>query len=126
MKFGKFNKERIFTIDTSGFDYKSLGELESEYGEDTPIRLRGVYIGTKSQFDPEVPIIATDECYVNLPVHQLDEIKAMLKDPAAIRAINNGEAGFTIGTYFQKRFNKECYKAVWCDYEDEVDTEEAP
>lgn len=123
MRFGKFNKQRLFDVDTSDFEYKSLGELLEECGGEVDhiFKLTGVYIGNKSQFDPEVPIIATEDCYVNVPVHQLDEVKEILSDPQAIRAINNGEAGFKITTYFQKRFKKDCYKVVWCDYEESED-----
>lgn len=117
MNFSKFNKDRLFDIDTTDFYYKDLETLYEENGEDYVYTLRGLYISTKSQYDPEAPIIATDEEYVNIPVHQLDEIKAMLGDPRAIAAINNGEAGFTISKYYQKRFKKDCYKAVWCNVE---------
>lgn len=117
MKFGKFNKERKFTVDTSDFDYRSLHDLYIENGPDHLYLLKGLYIGTKSLYDPEVPILATDECYVNLPVFQLAEVKEILADPAAIKAINNDEAGFRIESYEQKRYAQTCYKAIWCDYE---------
>lgn len=118
--FSKFNKEKIFDVDTSDFDYTSLEELFNRDGEGMVYKVRGLYIGTKSNYDPETPILATDSEYVNLPVHHLDEVKAMLKDATAIKAINDGECGFTIEKYYQKRFKKDCYAAVWCDYLDGV------
>lgn len=116
MKFGKFNRERKFTVDTSDFEYRSLRELYAENGADYLYLLKGLYIGTKSLYDPEVPIVATDECYVNIPVFQLDEVKEILADPMAVKAINNDQAGFRIEEYEQKRYGATCYKVVWCDY----------
>lgn len=116
--FSKFNKERLFDVDTSGFDYVNLEDLYQANGEDQVYKITGVYIGTKSMYDDEAPLLATEDTYVNLPQHQLPEIKAMLADKAAIRAINEGQAGFVIDSYFQKRFNKTCYAARWGSYEE--------
>lgn len=116
INFAKFNKVRMFDVDTSEFDYKKLDDLYQVYGEDTQIRVTGLYISSKSQFDPEAPMLATDNEYVNLPQHQLDEVKAMLRDHNVIAAINRGELAFTIVKYYQKRFKRDCYKAVWCNY----------
>lgn len=111
--FSNFNKERLFDIDTSDFDYANLEDLFKRDGEGTVYTIRGAYIGTKSQFDPEVPMVAIDDCYVNLPVHQLPEIKAMLADRRAIDGINKGQAGFVIEEFYQKRFKRTCYAARW-------------
>jgi hypothetical protein len=124
MNFGKFNKQRLFTVDTSSFDYLSIEEAAKKYGTDVPIRIRGLYIGDKSKFVEEDPRLATDEEYINLPQHQLKEVKQILADPGAIRAINNGQCGFIIREYFQKRFQMTCYSAEWCNYEEPDEEEE--
>lgn len=116
--FAKFNKERLFDIDTTEFDYVDLEDLYNKNGEGAVYQVRGLYIGTKSNYDPETPILATNEEYVNLPVHQLAEVKAMLADKRAIEGINNGVCGFKIEKYYQKRFKKDCYAAIWGDYEE--------
>ena len=116
--FTKFNKEKLFDIDTTEFDYTSLEDLYNANGENAVYQVRGLYIGTKSNYDPETPILATNEEYVNLPVHQLEEVKAMLADRRAVDAINAGDCGFKIEKYYQKRFKKDCYTAIWCDYAD--------
>lgn len=117
MKFSNFNTQRLFDIDTSGFDYATLEDLYLQSGKDEEkvYVLRGIYIGTKSQYSDEAPIVATGDSYVNIPQHQLPEVKAMLASQSAVRAINDGEAGFTIKHYYQARFKRDCYKAVWCD-----------
>ena len=114
--FAKFNKERLFNVDTSDYDYVKLEDLFEKDGEGAVYPVLGLYIGTKSKYDAETPILATDEAYVNLPVHQLGEVKAMLEDRDAVNAINAGQCGFTIEKFHQKRFDIDCYSAKWCDY----------
>lgn len=108
-----FNKERLFDIDTSEFEYCSLEDLYAEVGEG-PFEIRGVYINTKGLYD-DAPVLAIDDRYVNLPAHLVDACRAMLSDNRCVRAINDGKCGFKIYTYRQKRFNKECYSVEWVD-----------
>lgn len=124
MNFAKFNKERLFDVNTAGFEYYSLEDLYNHNRKDRVYQVRGLYIGTKSDFDPEVPIVALDDRYVNIPVHQLSEVQAMISNKAAIRAIRDGECGFTIATYYQQKYKKTCYKAVWCNFEPEDEGED--
>lgn len=120
--FGKFNKKRLFNVELTGDEeYTNLETLVHDNGMDAEYRLRAVYIGTKSQFDPETPLVLIDGFYVNLPQHQLAEVKAILNDQSAIRAINDGTAGFKIVTYEQKKFRKTCYAAEWCSVEPDDD-----
>lgn len=120
--FSSFNKSRVFNLDTSKFNfddpselYKDLERLYKENGPDYEYQLKALYIGTKSMFDPETPMGAISTSYVNLPVHQLPEVKEMLSNARAIKAINDGKAGFIIRKYHQKHFNKDCYSAEWID-----------
>lgn len=120
----RFNKERLFNIDTSNFDYYSLEELYNESLEEAAgdietanqyeYTICGVYINTKGNFEP-APVIALDDRYVNLPAHLTKACEDMLRDPQCIRAINEGRCGFSIYKYTQKRYNKECYSVRWCD-----------
>lgn len=117
--FASFNKERLFDIDTTDFEYAKLADLFELNGEDHEYQLLGLYIGTKSEFDPETPIGAIEGSYVNFPQFQLSEVKAMLDSRQAIAAIRNGVAGFRIESYTKKLKSgakKQCYKAVWIDY----------
>lgn len=121
--FSSFNKERLFTFDCNKIagNYTNLEQLYKEYGEEHEYQIKGVYISTSSQFDPEAPIIALADTYVNLPQHQLSDIKSMISDKNAVAAINNGVAGFTIREYERsvkvgkKMSTKTCYSAEWCD-----------
>lgn len=120
----KFNKSRLFDIDTSNFEYCNLEDLyhdaltrcdgDTVEASEVVYTIRGVYINTKSLYDP-APVIATDDCYVNLPSHMTETCMAMLADPACIKAINEGRCGFTIYQYEQKRYNKTCYSVEWRD-----------
>lgn len=121
--FSSFNKERLFTFDCNKIagEYTNLETLFNEDGEGKEYQIKGIYISTSSQFDPEAPIVALANTYVNLPQHQLADIKSMLENRGAINAINNGMAGFTIRQYERtiktgkKLSTKTCYQAEWCD-----------
>ena len=118
----KYNTERLFDIDTTNFDYFSLEDkfeadkVDVETGEELhPVyTVRGVYINTKGLYDP-APVIALDDCYINLPAHLTDTCKEMLNDREAIRAINEGHCGIRIYKYYQARYNKDCYSVEWID-----------
>lgn len=109
----QYNKERLFDIDTSGFDYYNLEEI-FDGDEETVWQFRGLYINTKGNFEPQ-PVVALKDGYVNLPAHMCDVCKEMLKDRRFIAAVNMGTCGFTIYQYEQKRFNKDCYAIRWID-----------
>lgn len=121
--FSNFNKERLFTFDCNKIagNYTNLEQMYSEDGEGKEYQIKGIYISTSSQFDSEAPIVALANTYVNLPQHQLADIKAMLADKNAVAAINAGLAGFTIRQYERsvkigkKIQPKTCYSAEWCD-----------
>lgn len=117
-----FNTKRLFDIDTSDFDYVKLEELWKEHsqvvnGEEECTKVfpvRGVYLNKKSMYEPQ-PVVATEDCYVNLPANMFDSALEILSDPRAIAAINQGKVGFQIEKYYQKRYQKDCYSAIWVD-----------
>ena len=117
-----FNTKRLFDIDTSDFEYKKLEELWNENSEIVAeeevctkvFPVCGLYLNKKSMYDPQ-PVVATDECYVNLPANMFDSALEILSDPRAITAINNGKVGFQIDKYYQKRYEKYCYSVIWVD-----------
>ena len=118
----KYNKERLFNVDTSSFDYVSLETLyeqlpvDEETGEaiQEPFVVQGVYINTHSMFE-SAPVVAIDNCYVNLPSHLKDVCSDMISDKQSVKAINEGKVGFVIYKYFQARFQKDCYSIEWVD-----------
>lgn len=117
-----FNTKRLFDIDTSDFEYKKLEELwneNSDIVEEEEVCTKvfpvcGLYLNRKSMYDPQ-PVVATDECYVNLPANMFDSALEILSDPRAIKAINDGKVGFQIDKYYQKRYEKYCYSVIWVD-----------
>ena len=122
MNFGKFNKKQLFTNLPEGVDeYISLEELYETNGAGKVYCLRALYINTRSDFAPETPVALTNNYYVNIPVHQLQEVKAIMNDALAVNAVNNKKAGFKIESYRKEKYNKTCYRAVWCNYDEEFD-----
>ena len=143
--FNSLNKERLFTFDASVIQklhpdkddrYVNLEELYKKNGPDKEYQIRGCYINTKSAIEEvkEAPVVALSDIYVNIPQHQLFAIKAMIGDKNAVKAINNGEAGFTIRPYVKTRGKKQetFYEARWIDvdpedfedFEDDTDDDE--
>jgi hypothetical protein len=113
----KFNTEKLFNIETEDFEYMSLEDLAkaTEKSEEPPVFvIRGIYINRKSLYEP-APVVALDDCYVNLPSHLLPACEEMLHDRLAIDAINAGACGFRIEKYIQKRYQRECYSVEWVD-----------
>lgn len=122
MNFGKFNKKQLFTNLPEGVDeYISLEELYETNGADKVYCLRALYINTRSDFAPETPVALTNNYYVNIPVHQLKEVKAIMDDALAVNAVNNKKAGFKIESYRKEKYNKTCYRVVWCNYDKEFE-----
>lgn len=130
----KYNKEKLFKINTDGFEYISLEDLYKEREsnvaiedfedpeevkeivEETIYQVRGIYINTKGLFD-DAPVVALDSAYVNLPAHMTQICREILSDPQAIAAINAGRVGFTIYAYEKPQYHKTCYSVRWVDTE---------
>ena len=108
----KYNTQKVFEVNTEDFDYKSLEELYLD--EETVYIVRGLYINNKGNFGPK-PVLATEDYYVNIPSHLVDNIREMIEDRTTVKAINDGCVGFTIYKYYQKRYNKDCYSIKWVD-----------
>lgn len=113
--FSSLNKGK-FTIKTDGFVYKSLNDLFNENGANKLYRVRAVYINNKSKFGA-TPVVALNDCFVNLPANCLDSANAILSNPEAIAGINAGACGFKIHTYHTNRYNKDCLGVDFCDCE---------
>lgn len=110
----KYNRNRKFDVNTSGYGYKSLVDLFNESGEDKVYPVQAVYINTKSKFG-DSPVVATDGCFVNFPKHMLESAQEILSDPEAIADINNGKVGFKIYTYHDTKYNRNCFGVEWVD-----------
>lgn len=133
--FASLNKARLFDFDTTALsgNYTNLEQLYERDGDGQQYQIKGVYISTKSEFNDESPIVALSDTYVNFPQHQLVDIKSMLADKGAIKAINSGYAGFVIRKYQKnlkgkngKLIPRDCYSAEWvdvdpADFEDDVE-----
>ena len=110
----KYNQERLFDIDSSGFEYHKLEDIFTDESE--VFQVCGLYINTKGKFNEKSPVAATNEYYVNLPNHLLDVVEQILADKQAIKAINEGHVGFTIYPYEKNAFpDQHFYSVRWVD-----------
>lgn len=94
----KYNRSTGYTFRRpQGFTYKSLKELLLT-SDKMVHRVNAFYINTKSRYG-NAPVVATDECFVNLPSHLLRTVEEMMNDDELTEAINQGRIGFTIYEY---------------------------
>jgi hypothetical protein len=114
----KYSTKKLFNIETENFEYRTLEDLylnmQASEEPHTPFVIRGVYINNKGLFEP-TPVIALDDCYVNLPAHLTETCNRMIQDPQTVVAINQGHCGFRIEKYHQKKYNRDCYSVEWVD-----------
>lgn len=111
----KYNKRALFTFQLPAeFGYQTLGELFEKFGKNQTYKVNAVYINKKSKFG-ESPVVATDDCLVNLPQHLTETAKEMLSDGDFIEAVNNGKVGFTIYPYETKTKQEVYYSVNWID-----------
>lgn len=111
----KYNKAHTFDFHIpEDFEYRSLSELYIKNDKDFVYKVRAVYINTKSRFG-ESPVIATDDCLVNLPQHLTDVAKQIMRDEETVQAINDGKFGFTIYQYTSKNRKDVFFSVNWVD-----------
>lgn len=111
----KYNKTKVFTFTIpSEYQYRTLSELFEKNGKNKVYPVKALYINKKSKFG-DAPIVATDECLVNLPSHLLDTVKEMMNDEELVDAVNENKFGFTIYTYENKNTKEICCSVNWVD-----------
>lgn len=104
----------IFNVRITKPSYTSLADLFAEYGAGHVFAIAGIYINTKGKYGPQAVIAINESTLVNLPSHLLEECEEMRKDPEAVDAINNGQAGFKVYQYTSKAGNSG-FSVDWVD-----------
>lgn len=119
-------------------EYTNLEGLAEQNGLDKVYQVKKLWINYKSDYNPETPVADLGFCKINIPPHQVYQVKEMLEDEEAVKEIDLGHLGFKIETYEKtiksgkKEVKKTCYKAIWLDvdpddfpdYSDEDDEED--
>lgn len=90
----RYNKGNKFDIDTTGYNFLKLSELEP--GE--IYKLVGLWINYKGNYGPS-PVAIIDGNFVNLPSYTLSEVQDMLTDDDTINDIKAGKCGFSVRPY---------------------------
>lgn len=100
--FTKVNKgEALFTYHLpDGAEFRKLQEME--VGE--AVHVRGLFISKAKTDDyDDHPVAVSDEWYVDLPPYMTESVIGLMNDADAVKAINDGEAGFKIVDYIKKK-----------------------
>lgn len=100
-----YNGGHVFDIDTSNFEFCKLADLYTD--KPTVYALNGLWCNDGKYGRQGVLICAELGKLVNAPMHYTSTIEAILKNPAAVNAINSGKVGFSVYKYTTK--NRECY-----------------
>ena len=114
--FNELNKsfESPFNYEPEQGSYKKLVDLES----DKTYVLISMFINTKSKFG-EHPVLGADDgdnCFwVSVPQHLTDVCKQILAGQEYIDQINGGKVGFTVETFFSKKYNREGHTIKFVD-----------
>lgn len=109
MDFTKCNKNQfekiVWSKKTDGFSFKKIKDLYEEGVKH--VQVFGFFF-TKSENYGLQPNAILNDCILNLPTHQKDNISEMLKDEECVKAIDNGECTLCFRKYHSK-YNKTCY-----------------
>lgn len=136
MNFAKFNKFK-FDYDSVSAEwdkndksrYVSLKDLYEKYGSDHIFEIKSVWIRKAKKDDKgriidgsikeENPVVTIEGLYVNIPWHQLEEVRGMIEESDTVEFINDGGAGFTIREYDNRyQPGEKAYAASWCNTDD--------
>lgn len=124
MFFAKFNKTRFdydaVTTDWGKDRYKKVHEIFDPKNPNKIFTVRGMFTIKKDEKHPDMindesPVVTIDDAWVNVPQHQLEEVKDILSDPAAIEYINQGKCGFILRPYETPKRKETCYSLKWVD-----------
>ena len=108
----KYNGSRFDYRAPENTEWIKLKDLFKRDGEGVVYQLKALYINTKSEFGDE-PVLVTDKNLVNAPQHLTDTVQSMLGDSELIKYINDGNVGFTIYQFTNKRGTG--YSVRWID-----------
>ena len=116
MTLSKFNRtaQLFTTVPAPGAPYEKLSHLYQINGHEKEYDLCGFYINTKGKYGPQA-VAWTHGVYVNLPDHMLTAVQDIMKDPDAVRQINEGRAAFKIYEY--EANGRKAYSITFVDVE---------
>lgn len=117
MNFESFNKGNKFNINTTGFEFIKLSELEKDESYKGVYPIKGMFTMT-SKFGKQ-GIFITDKTFVNVPNHMIETIETILSSQELIDKINKGIVFFKLYKYMSKNYNKECYGIEFKENENE-------
>lgn len=109
----KFNRQNLFDVDTKDFKWVKLEELFNTDPQ-KQYKVLGVFINHKSKFG-DSPVAIIDGFLVNLPRHELDQVKDMLDDNEIIQYIRDGHVAFSVYEYHSTTYNRDAYSVEWLD-----------
>lgn len=112
MGIANLNKGSVFDINTEGFPFKALSDLDL----DKNYIVKGVYVLKKrGKMKQDMPNAIIDGAVINLPAHLLDDVNAILNTPEYIAQIKADKCAMSVYTYTDD--NGEHRSIKWIDIE---------
>ena len=105
----KYNTSSRFNIDTKGFPYVRLTDLDPN----KVYTLQGFFINNKGDYEPH-PVFIVDKTLVDIPQHMTAVCKEIEQDAEAVKEIIAGKVGFKVRPYIDKKGKERC-SIEWVD-----------
>lgn len=103
-------KNITWNINTDGFKYIKLSELEP----DTAYDLYGMFVTSDHGYG-EGAVLIMNDCLVNIPERYVNTIKAMINDPEVVQLIKAGKTAFAYHEFTSKKYHRTGYAVEFID-----------
>ena len=111
MSLTRYNRTGInWNIETEGFPYKKLSELE----EGHVYTLRGCFVTPDNGYGPGAVFII-DDALVNLPQRYVDLVNTIRSEKGDVQDIKDGRVGFHYEVFQNTKYKNPGYTIVFDD-----------
>lgn len=104
------NSKIEWGINTEGFEYKKLSDLDQ--GVKYPAR--GCFITRDAGFG-KGPVIITDTFFASLPERYVSVVSKIMQDEEAVAEMKAGKAFFTVSEFVSEKHNRTGYRIDFVD-----------
>lgn len=108
----KRNKGNKFNVNTEGYSFAKLGELE----QGKTYVIQSLFINSKGKYEPHPVAAITEGLLVDLPSYLTEQVIEIIADDDDVADINAGKVGFIVDPY--EIDGKELLGIKWVDIAD--------
>lgn len=108
--FNKFNKSRIYDIDTEGFEGRKAKDVYSEIGN-KPLLMRGLFIN-HSDLGDSVSVV-TNKSIIYFGGAMVETAEEIMQNDECTAVLNSTGVAFHIEEFTSKKYKRTGYKFVF-------------